>query len=112
MHISISSLISGSVMTLANFLLFVGCSKDQRHFFIPWLVLVMIQIVASYIMVVVFFVGGIIGLVASDSFRGHYYYADGEIYSGDGFAAIFGVSGVLAMSLAIALLLITSKFDL
>lgn len=110
MHISISSLVSGSVMTVANFLLFVGCSKDQRHFFLPWLVLVMIQIVASYLLVIVFIIGGIIGLVASESFRGHYYYADGEIYSGDQFAAIFGVSGVAAIIVAVVVMLVTSKF--
>jgi hypothetical protein len=50
-----------------------------------------------------------LALVVSDDIRGHYYFNDGEIYSGDRYAVIAGLTGVSAIIAAIVLMLVTSK---
>ena len=61
--IEIGSIVLGSVMSLSNTSLFIGCVKRQRLFFIPWLVFKMVGIVICYIIVLILIGTGILVLV-------------------------------------------------
>ena len=56
--IGIGFLVMGSILTLCNFLLFVGAYKRQRGYLLPWLIIEMIGIVLAYIVVAFFLVVG------------------------------------------------------
>ena len=74
------------------------------------MVLVMIELIVSYIIVLILIVTGTLGLVLSENVTDHYYYTDGELYSGDKFAIVLGLSGVAALFAALFVLIITSKY--
>jgi hypothetical protein len=64
-------MVSGLIFTLCNAFLFIGCSKNQRHFFIPWLVLMMIKLIIAYLIVLILLGSGILALVFSEKAKGN-----------------------------------------
>ena len=65
--IGVGSLASGLILTFCNAFLFIGCLKNQKHFFIPWIVITMIILVCVYLIIAFLVIIGTISLVTSVS---------------------------------------------
>jgi hypothetical protein len=107
----IGGLVSSIIMTFANVLLLVGCIKNQKHFFIPWMILKMIGIVAAYLIVLILLGSGILALVLTEQQVRDHLFVDTnrfEVYDGNKFAVIGDLAGVSALLAAAIILVVTS----
>ena len=92
------SILIGSVMTSSNVLLFVGCLKRDNRFYLPWLVVVMVGVVASFFVAAVLVGVGTLHLVFGENSS-----------EGEELVAVGDLAGVPALAVALMISVLNSE---